>query len=649
MNSTHNQIEDPSFTKFVDAYIPLYREGKAPSIEQIVEQFPHLEEPIRERLSTLLLLEQTLGDDGANDEAADKPETSRLKAGATVLGCTIHDEVGRGACGVVYRARQHDLNRDVAVKVIARQRTDWIAKRFAIESKALASLDHPNIVPVYGFSEDQDHAYLLMKIIDGYTFSDLIEQNGDYRAKVELESIRTDPRRFAQIARDISAGLAHAHERGLVHRDVKPSNLMLDQSGRAWITDFGLAKTHELSQSLTQTGEVIGTLRYMSPEQLRGTCDARSDIYSLGLTLQELAFGPSEITERAPPHDNEEPNGFPSELERVMSKCSALAPNDRYQTARELQIVLERFLGGQTPDRRKKKRKSDDDFRRVSRRNVVITALIAVSIAFGALFIMLYKGSTSASPDSNDTTLIKRLAEGSEASVPEIIRQVTHDSFEKAGNDLGLSDRGRDALVSEIDDYVDKLLTGEVSKEELIAVKDRFAKSEWSLATQIMLVNQIVDRSGFLPAEKTAAQQTIRKLAMLVGGRKISESNARQMLAYLLRKEKYSGEDLDEAQVSDSWLASWIMNVDREISSFDSSSVRFKDEIGELLESSDEARGILQTNSRPRSRASANSSRGNLPMSREEVEKQLRALPPELRRHATEEMMRNGINLNSLP
>ena len=139
-------------------------------------------------------------------------------------------------------------------------------------------------------------AYLIMKLIEGYSFDQLLEDECDHNGTIWLNELRSNWQKFAQVALDIVSGLEHAHEKGLIHRDIKPSNLMLDKNGRVWITDFGLVKTANYTHSMSHTGDAIGTPRFMSPEQLRGECDFRSDIYSLGLTLYEVATGYSRAS-----------------------------------------------------------------------------------------------------------------------------------------------------------------------------------------------------------------------------------------------------------------------------------------------------------------------------------------------------------------
>ncbi len=195
-------------------------------------------------------------------------------------------ELGRGGIGVVYEARQLSLGRRVAVKVLApssrldhRQR-----RRFAIEAQAAAALQHPNIVPVIAYGDEGGVPYLAMRLIEGRNLAEVVR---DLR---EGAGRGLAPRQAAELARQAADAVDYAHRHDVLHRDLKPSNFLIDADHRLWVADFGLARVQGDSD-LTATGDVIGTLRYLSPEQARGrrgAVDARSDVYALGATLYEM-------------------------------------------------------------------------------------------------------------------------------------------------------------------------------------------------------------------------------------------------------------------------------------------------------------------------------------------------------------------------
>ena len=609
-------LTDFSFTKFADAFLELHRRGQAPSLEEAILEFPHLEAQIRSRLPALLAFESTLGRQ-SSDPITDQPlEGHRLIA-----------EIGRGSCGVVYRAHQERLNRDVAVKAIQipAERGNALS-RFAVECEAMAKLEHPNIVPVYGYAQVDSDAYLTMKLIEGFSFDRLLSGDCGYRGTVLLHTVQNDAYEFATIARDVASALEHAHANGLVHRDIKPSNLMLDLNGKVFITDFGLAKIQNHSESISQTGDVIGTPRYMAPEQLRGTADARSDIYSLGLTLYEIATGssvrnsPEEINALRISADLREPKcQLPPELIQVIEKAAAFSPEERFQSAEEMAIVLQRFLQGVKPDRRKGKRQPDHVFRRNSR-----LRMLAYVCASAAAVVFLYrdpmnlssaKASKTVTPE--ELTLIEHLAEDPTADVREYIGQVAIKSVADASSELGLSKEEQRELMAGVEDYVVQLRSGEISVDSLDDIAERFQDSPLSDASRVMACNHLVVRSGLSKAEQATSLETVRKLAYAVASGNVSRSEARELTQALSGKISHLRE-LKQVRVNDDQLRRWVATVESSVRDFDTSGVNLRDELREML---------LRANE------SARSDPLRVP-SGQEFEDQMDQLPPELREMA---------------
>jgi serine/threonine protein kinase len=257
----------------------------------------------------------------------------------------ILGELGRGAMGIVYRAQDPALDRVVALKTIilgedAEGREEY-QKRFFLEAKAAGKLTHPSIVTTYDFGEQEGVAYLAMELLEGTDLRTRLKEGG-----------ALPPAEAVGIARQVAEGLGFAHERGIVHRDIKPGNIMLLERGRAKIMDFGLARMRAADHK-TVTGMVLGTPKYMSPEQVAGSpVDQRSDLFSLGIVLYEMLtgarlFGAEDMTQimhNVTYQEHEPPTRLrpelPAMLDFVVARALKKDPSARYQDAAELAADL---------------------------------------------------------------------------------------------------------------------------------------------------------------------------------------------------------------------------------------------------------------------------------------------------------------------
>ncbi len=362
--------QDDTLDTLAAAFVDQVRNGGRLTIDEFASQHPQYEADIRELFPVLLAIERAAAEPSMS-AASSPPVNSSMpeRLGAY----RIVAQIGRGGMGVVYEAWHETLGRRVALKVLPSAIADdsRALERFRREAQAAAHLQHPHIVPVFEVGADQGLHFYTMQFVEGESLEEVLGKLGNSHTEYSSSnrsavlpdgshvssSSHADPgywKAVARIGSQVAEALEHAHTHGVIHRDVKPPNIMLDNQGSAWVTDFGLAKIE--GANLTQTGSVLGTLRYMAPEQLRGWADPRSDVYGLGLTLYELltlcpAFPSSDrgeltrqIAHDEPPAPRKATPGIPRDLETIVLKAIEKEPGRRYQTTADMAEDLLRFV-----------------------------------------------------------------------------------------------------------------------------------------------------------------------------------------------------------------------------------------------------------------------------------------------------------------
>jgi serine/threonine protein kinase len=387
-------LDDPRVLQVMEEYLKLLQAGERPDRDAFLARYPEVAGALAVCLQGLDFVHAAgaeLSHPAIGGAAADGRTTGDAPAPPEALGdFRIIREVGRGGMGVVYEAEQLSLRRRVALKVLpfAATMDPRHLPRFQNEARAAASLEHPHIVPVYGVGCERGVHYYAMKLIDGPSLAELLprqEPGAGSRqpqppAGLPKQDAVRDPsavtapvaaapteraprpaaayRRLSEWGIQAAEALEHAHGLGIVHRDVKPANLMIDAHGALWVTHFGLART-AADHGLTMSGDVLGTLRYMSPGQAlakHGLVDHLTDVYSLGVTLYELLTGIpavggkdrqqilTAITFEEPRPPRQVDPAIPPDLETVVLKAVAKEPGERYATAQALAEDLRRFL-----------------------------------------------------------------------------------------------------------------------------------------------------------------------------------------------------------------------------------------------------------------------------------------------------------------
>ncbi len=433
MNSqTMENRETAIVAELLEDYLTRIEAGETIDLDTFLTDHQDVAPRVRDCLASLQLVKTVSAEvePEFHDTVQDEPQIHHIGE------YKILRELGRGGMGVVYEAQQLSLDRRVALKVLpfAALLDERQLQRFKSEARAAASLKHPNIVSIHAVGCEKSVHFYAMELIEGHNLAFVIQQvhadgkmasaDGHCEQTVPIAQLSTQrdsrPNEFyrsvARLGIQAAGALQFAHDQGIVHRDVKPENLLLDRNGQLHITDFGLAMVGD-GLNLTVSEDMVGTLRYMSPEQIEGgdAVDARTDVYSLGLTLFELIAGQpafdaknhaallKRITESEPPSLRTICPGVPVDLATIVHKAIARDAVDRYRSASELSNDLNAFLDLRPI--RARPSTQVDRIKRFSKRNPLLvaalgTAFVLMTLLAGVSSLLAWNFSSQATAEA---------------------------------------------------------------------------------------------------------------------------------------------------------------------------------------------------------------------------------------------------------
>jgi eukaryotic-like serine/threonine-protein kinase len=368
--------------KLASQFIDEHRRWLNPSIEAYQANYSHLSKQIEELFPVLLAMEQWKGmnENSINDQPS--------MIGESIGNCKLIREIGRGGMSVAYTARQEQLGREVVVKILPSHFRNEvrIRERFEREVRTRARLQHRNIVSVYNFGESRKYCYYVMQLVQGAGLDWVISRLDNFENNIQPEEIlfalnphprshkqcleinkahtarelgRESWRCFAGMILQATKAIRYAHDQGTLHNNIKPSNILLDQDGHVWITDFGLAQYLRNESAHVEQG-FESMLRYMPPERFRSISDERSDLYSIGAVLYELCTLtpmidtdlPNQIIDsilnREVVRPREINSLIPVDLEMIILKSISKQPEERYSSAKEMETDLLRFVSSKS-------------------------------------------------------------------------------------------------------------------------------------------------------------------------------------------------------------------------------------------------------------------------------------------------------------
>lgn len=561
-----------------DDFMDRVHRGEQPDVEAYVRRYPSIAGILRQLLPAVL---SAVGDRPSAIGRPVEAESRKLIADGCLGDFRLIRQIGRGGMGVVYEAEQISLGRRVALKVLplAAALDPRQLQRFRLEAQAAAHLHHAHIVPIYSVGCERGVYYYAMQFIEGRSLAEVLsavgsrpsalgrpgeadgrvpnaDSTGTYHSGVEAAAAApTVPRAAAATVQSVRSpvyfqtvaalgiqaadALDYAHGMGVVHRDIKPANLLLDNQGQVYITDFGLAQLQG-GPGLTLTGDLVGTLRYMSPEQTlarRGVMDHRTDLYSLGATLYEMltlvpAFDAPErpallrqIAEDEPVPPRQRNPAIPVDLETIVLKALAKESDRRYETAKELADDLRRFLD-QRPIRARRPSIRERAARWARRHRAVVGSVVG-------LFLLAAVGLAIS------TALIAREQWKTQAAYNQLAAEQvrTQAAYEAEADQRGRAERSFHQARQIVDFFT------EVSEEELASKPELQALRRTLLAAALEYYQDFIDQARddpSLQAQLAASHLRVATILAEIGSKNdalAALERARQLQEKLVHKQ----------------------------------------------------------------------------------------------------------------
>ena len=544
--------KDLSYHSLADEFLRLYRSRRIKSVEQFAAMYPDMATVIVAEFPAILWAE-TL-----NNPQPQASEEIPSKIGPY----EIRSEIGRGGMGRVFAGWHAELERDVAIKVLAFKGPDWrrATERFRLEARAGAMLSHSNIVQVYDHGTHENLVYLVMNRIKGICLGRMVEGLEAESARLNGAPMTLDWCFIANIGAQVASALSYAHEQGVIHRDIKPGNLLIDDHGKVWVTDFGLVKLMEGNLNISQTGDIIGTPRYMAPEQCRGVCDARSDIYGLGLTLYELACGKKVwesvsqaklIKERSTlelPDLHEVNSAIPAALADIIMKACELRPEDRYQSAKELHYVLTRFAHGHNVGDRR--RRSGNVRSKVRRRSFIAAISVGGALAVSALCYGVYSFTLKKDPFRDPVaamsvlkddkvrtefvkelpSIIKEMISNDSPEFRQTIGDVAEEALHKSLEQYEIPNSDKERLQKNVTTWVENYKKGELLGPDGETVASSISDTGMAQVVKLQRLLPLVEKSGLNAAERQMARQLLNTISHGILSHKLNNAASGALL-----------------------------------------------------------------------------------------------------------------------